>query len=74
MSEAERLEKQYDEMLAGSILRDIGFSYQEVALVKDILKKENIPLKALLRQALQQWQGVAITWDKKDLMIFGNDA
>lgn len=70
VSEFDRLKNQWDEMFVASTLRDIGFNSQEIKLVKEILEKENIPLKALLRQALRKWQGAKPVWNKKDLYIF----
>lgn len=56
MCEADRLQKQWDKGFAASILRDIGLPENEIKIVEGILEKENIPLKALLRQALREWQ------------------
>jgi len=68
MSEHDRLEKQANEMFVGSVLRDIGFTEHEIKLVKEILKKENMPLKSLLRQALRKWHGNDAGLDKGELI------
>lgn len=70
MNEADRLQKQWDEGFVASVLGDIGFNQNEINLTNQILKKENIPLKALLRQALRTWQGESAGWNKDGLKVF----
>lgn len=39
------------------LLHDLGFNYGEITIFGEILEKENISLVALLRQAMQKYQG-----------------
>lgn len=38
------------------LLHDLGLNYGEITIIVEIIEKENIPLTALLRQALREWQ------------------
>lgn len=69
MTSYDELERQWNEMKAGSLLRDIGFKQHEIKLIKNILEKENITLVALLRQSLRKWQGVEHEITLNDFMI-----